>query len=361
MKKELIFGYYTNNLGDDLLIYSYLQNTKNSNLNQHLLDFDKRFSDYFLNSFANCNVIWKGFKTKVVMRSRILIKLRAKKLSKIYDSLVIIGGSMFIESNNESNSTYFMRSLIDEFNKSKKLVNIKGANFGPFNNDNYVTESKKTFQKCTSVFLRDEESFKLFSEMPNVYLNTDLAFSLDSSEFSINLDISDNFVIINPINLELRKGLEKYGTQYLNYIVKNIDEFNSRGLKTVIMSFCNFEGDMDFINEIYSHTDQNVNSVYSYTGDLVEALVLFSKCKFVVGSRFHALILSIIFNKEINIISYSDKIDNFISRVDSSQLDSIVKFEELSEKTYINNSEKFVKFTSETPIKLRDVSLVMFN
>ena len=84
------------------------------------------------------------------------------------------------------------------------------------------------------------------------------------------------------------------------------------------MSFCKNENDEAAIESIFSRlNDNNKKNItkYFYRGDIHEALNILADCQIVVGSRFHANILGLLFNKTIIPIAYSEKTINVLDDI----------------------------------------------
>ena len=88
--------------------------------------------------------------------------------------------------------------------------------------------------------------------------------------------------------------------------------FNKKKYKIVLMSFCKEQGDEIAINKILKQIkDCNIEK-YFYDGNINEAVSIIASSSIIVGTRFHANILGILYNKTIIPIAYSDKTINVL-------------------------------------------------
>lgn len=219
---------------------------------------------------------------------------------------ILIGGSMFIQNNNKS-----QEKLLKKYNFSY----ILGSNFGPYLTEEYLEYCKEIFARAQDVCFRDRYSYNLFKDLPNVRCASDIVFSLDTS----NIKITNNKkVVISVIDCN-RKTKAEYKEVYENKIIEMIKNFDEKGYKIVLMSYCKAEGDEEAIksilNKIKDNELKNRIETYFYDGKIDEALNVMGDCQIVVGSRFHANILGLVFNKTIIPIAYSDKTINVLKDI----------------------------------------------
>ena len=82
------------------------------------------------------------------------------------------------------------------------------------------------------------------------------------------------------------------------------------------MSFCKDEGDEEEINKICKIINDKNIVKYCYRGNIEEALEQIRTSEIIVGSRFHANILGLAYNKRIIPLAYSDKTINALEDID---------------------------------------------
>lgn len=301
MKKVYIKAYLAYNFGDDLFVHIFCNRYKN----------------------IECKMITKyeypagifGKNTKLITKKDIkfvnkVIRVLSLKnnsyeniLMKNSDFSLIIGGSMFMESNTAP-SKYLVGGGKDYY--------IIGSNFGPYQTQQYYNKFYNVFKNASDVCFREKYSYDLFSDLPNVRVAPDIVFSLDVSNVKIIESIK---VVISVIDCT-KKVDAKYKDLYEKKIIELINFFDKRNYGITLMSFCKAEGDELAIESIISKISNNelkdrINSYY-YNGNIEEALNIMGDCQVIVGSRFHANILGLILNKTILPIAYSDKTINVL-------------------------------------------------
>lgn len=298
MRKVYIDAYMEKNLGDDLFIdilvnrytnffygkskYFYRKNNRNLKIYNHLF-------------FVVINKIMMEINKKYY---DVLGDFLAQKANII----VKIGGSIFMENNDlkkwkEKSKCYL---------KLDKPYYILGANFGPYKNEEFVElVEKNVFEKAEDVCFRDEYSYNKFKHLKNVRKAADIVFSLNIDKFKIE---NKNQVVIS-----VKKISNELNQKYEQKIIDFIKFFSDKGYKIILMSFCKNEGDEKAIKSILSKVDEkyknNINQ-FMYDGNIDKALDVIAKSKIVVGTRFHANILGMLFNKVVIPISYNHKTIN---------------------------------------------------
>lgn len=290
-----IKGYSRNNLGDDLFFKILLE----------------RYDDDFLLCCSRKNKYLKEYKNLKLIYVRpyqILSKLFHIKMDyekffeKKSDAVVEIGGSLFIQKKDAKNINFI---------RPDNPYYILGSNIGPFYEKEYLNKLKKQlFLEAKDVCLRDLKSYHLCKEMKNVRYATDIVFSLN-----FNYKIAEkNSVVISVINCK-DKNLAEFEDEYEKKICEMIEFFNSLNYEVILMSFCKAEKDEYTINSILSRIKKDYKNIvkkYFYDGNINEALRVIASCKIVVGSRFHANIIGLLFNKVVIPIAYSDKTVNIL-------------------------------------------------
>ena len=305
MKKIFLEMYLENNLGDDIFLYIFAKRYLN-------VQFYVNAPMRNINELGLDNVHPYSFVDRVL--NKINLKLFSKKISKNkYDARIVVGGSMFMEKKLSEKELHKLLNI-----KYSRLVPMFfiGENFGPYKNTFYLQEYKKIFQRAEDVCFRDEYSAKLFSGLPNVRVAPDIVFGLDRSEY---LCRQSRRVIISVINLDDRDGLSKCRAAYEKKILEVAEHFSNINYEVILMSFCEAEGDKIAIQRILSKTSSNVNiSAYFYKGDLKEAIEYISTSECVIGSRFHSIVLGMVFGKKTLPIAYSDKTKNMLEDIGCS-------------------------------------------
>lgn len=300
--KVFVNAYLENNLGDDLF-FDILKNRYSGN----------KF--YIMSSSMEKEKNVVVYKNKLL--NRIIRRFELKKfLTNKCDLIVSIGGSMYMEQKNDTNRKFFL---------GKKPYYILGSNFGPYHSDTYFKNAHKFFESAEDVCFRDKYSYDLFSDIPVVRYAPDIIFSLDVDNLNINQDVSSSKNVENEKAnsnevctkravfsiISCKDKIDaKYEEKYREAIIEMTKKLINMGYKITYMSFCKGENDELAIEEILEKLDDNIKRYiekYYYRGNIKEALNVLNNSDIIVGTRFHSIILGMLFNKVVVPIIYSDK------------------------------------------------------
>ncbi len=296
MKKVFIMAYLRKNFGDDLFLTMLLEKYKN-------IDFYIKHNKYefvdILDKYNNLHVIY-GEDT-----DEELYQLDVNE----YDAYVYIGGSIFMEGGHCYNLSEKFYDFVKRCKENNKPFCYISCNFGPYQTQEYFELSKKDFKECTDICFRDLYSYNLFKDIETVRYAPDLAFSYNIPK----VKKQKNTVGVSLIDLNIRKDLKNKNEKYMKFLEKNIKNYISLGKDVFLFSFCKYEGDENTIKDILKlfPNESHLHSV-EYTGDVAEFINQYSLMEYMICSRFHAMILSLISMQKIYVVSYSQKIDRVI-------------------------------------------------
>ena len=289
--KIYLEGYFNCNLGDDLFFYMLLKRYKNVEFytcTNVCIEYMKNLKGIKYNKFINKLLNFLHL-NNLSTKQRVIQKM---------DAIVLLGGSMFIESKKKYDNTKYNYL----FNCSKPYF-IIGTNFGPYFSQGYYNNALKIFKNANDVTFRDNKSYTCFSsELSNVRMANDIIFSLKSKK---NKKIRENKkAIISVINGQNRNFDENI---YYNNLIYIYNFFKDRNYEICFKYFCEAEGDESEIVKIMNDINDEKAKKYFYRGNIEEALALINSADVVVGSRFHANILGIVYDKVVIPLAYSDK------------------------------------------------------
>lgn len=317
MKKIFILAYARRNLGDDLFIemllkrypqVSFYINVENP---EHATLFKK---------FPNITVINE--------KERNLTKQNADE----YDGYIYVGGSIFMEGGVVYNITDEFLDFLKECKQKNIPFCYVSSNFGPAYTQAYIDLAKKVYENCTDICFRDKYSYNMFSEIPTVRYAPDLAFTY---ELEKSVEKKKNTVGISIIDLSIRKQLINQEENYYNMLIRNIGDYIKNKKEVYLFSFCKHEGDENSIQKLMQKMPKEyINNIHcvNYEGDLDEFFEVYASMEYMICARFHAMILSSVFEQKCRIISYSDKIDNVIKDLDLFK-QNIIHFSDLNNET----------------------------
>ncbi len=295
MKKVLILGYVKKNLGDDLFIsmllnrYPYVQ----FELYVSSLEYVEPFKKY-----KNIKFVIKDINQKNMPDVN-------KYMGGIY-----IAGSIFQENVRSINKKEQELSLILQFKKNKIPFYYISSNYGPTYTEKFAKVCEDIISNVTSINFRDQYSYNKFKKMKHVKYFPDLVFSLNYKKAKTIKD-SIGITLIEPFKT---KRAYKYNSfQYYKFLENNIINLIDSGKEVYLFSFCKKENDELMLNSLYNGLNdkyqQHIKKIY-YRGNIKQFLDVYSSMEYMVCTRFHATILSIIFRQKAYVVSYSDKITN---------------------------------------------------
>lgn len=298
MKRLMIYAYTQFNLGDDLFIKVLCERYPGTNFVLHAPSgYKETFKDINnIHIHANDTLFIRGI-------NFLLHNFIRRRMAKTCDAAIHIGGSLFIEQENwkkEYQNTKAMRI-------KEKPFFLLGANFGPFQDEDFYLEHKAIFQNYKDICFRDKHSFELFKDLPHVRMAADIVFQLDSETVSTE---RKNAIILSVIKPSIRKHLADYDVLYYRKMKEIAIHFMEKGYDVTLMSFCAFEGDQEAVESIAQSIPAKYNeqlTKHFYKTNIRETLAIIASASFIVASRFHAMILGWLFGIAVFPIVYSDK------------------------------------------------------
>lgn len=308
MKKIFIKAYSQNNLGDDLFVEMLCRRYPQYNF---VMPCAPEFEDTF-KGIENLDLLPVVPYIDGVMH-RLKLPFRPKRtyyryIMKRCDATVHIGGSLFIES-------MFPLSEIKQYAHDVKVSQayyLLGLNFGPFLNETFYSKMYDVFREVDDICFRDEYSYGLFEGLPQTRLAPDIVFGLKTNELTSSPD--ENHLVISVIDLENRPGLIAHQKAYEDKLIQLTKAAFAQGLRVTLMSFCQDEGDEAAVQRINLQLNGKADE-YFYRGNLNEALQVLNSAKGIAATRFHALILGWVLNRNVYPICYSAKMTNVIEDV----------------------------------------------
>lgn len=262
-----------------------------------------------------------------------------KSIMRRFDAVVYIGGSVFMENAADR----YLENVIDAETAycAKKNIPyyILSCNFGPYETEEYAARMRKCFARCTQVCFRDSASYRMFSELGSVSLAPDAAFSVGLKKPHARPDVLG----VAPISYKNRKGGAELDGAYIKNTADIIRAHLEGGGHAEIFCFCAFEGDTDAADEILSELGARASDVRVrvYDGRLYEFLREYLSCGRVFASRFHAVLLALVYEIPLMAHIYSKKTENVLRDAgvwNDMDFDSFKQYRINAE--YIKNAQK---------------------
>lgn len=310
-KKVFLYAYDKVNLGDDLFIRTIVNrypavtfflwsNKENKKIfedckNLVVVDRDSKF-----NQFLN--------KVRASLSVRYQERLKKKCVAVVY-----IGGSIFMEYPSWKNIMEWWN-----YQSSHYPFYVVGANFGPYQSKEYKDAMGKMFINLKDVCFRDKYSYNLFQKFDTVRYAPDILFSYPMPI----VEKKKKQIYISVINcIEKENGKYKcYALEYENMINTITNHFLNNGYYIKLVSFCKEEGDEEAVRRIKNmfcnHDRYEYIQELNYNGYNYEKVLYELACsEYVIATRFHAIILSLVAKQKVFPIIYSDKSVNMLKDI----------------------------------------------
>jgi len=309
------------NLGDDLFLKILLERYPNTNF---ILPAPGEYTEIF-KDFKNLSVITQDTSTRKnfvkkcfnYFERNLLTVNHKRKIQRKYENFfnlnckecnafISIGGSIFMQPKKLAvySDVVYYQVVNNYFNNAFVI----GCNFGPYKNEDYFYQYKDVFNRMSDVCFREKDSRNKFSQLSNVRYAPDIVFGLKYKAVQ-KIPKSVGFSIIAARN---KTDKNSYITKYVELIAF----YQSQGYKIYLFSFCKRQGDEDMINTITEllGSVKNINKVF-YNGDIDAFLDIYSSVEKMYCGRFHAMILSMLFEQNIYPIVYSKKMTNVLNDI----------------------------------------------
>lgn len=305
-KSCLVIGYFHMNYGDDLFLDILFNRYKNIDFYFYppsilLNKYKKLFNNHNNVIFYDDEEEYKKIREDITDES-VPINLFPSilKRAKIVDFYINIGGSIFIQNDHwEKDDRFEIKKCIG--NKPSFIV---GCNFGP-GNDEYISYLKTWFKEFDDICFRDKYSYKLFKDLDNIRCSDDIVLSYMKKSRVIRK---------NSIGISLITVKKEYENDYLNFHEEIIRKFINDKYKINLYAFCYNDGDEYIIQKLLNRfTIQEIRNIkiIKHEESIKKFSNHFARNKYIIGSRFHAIILAILNNQKLIPILYSDKTSNY--------------------------------------------------
>ncbi len=334
-KKQYIMvkAYLNNNLGDDLflhilasrypqqLFYIYNQCRGKNAFPENIVN-RLTLGDKVIKAFDG--LIWRIGKCFGIQINRsktiagVYMVNKEKIITKNSKECILITGSGFIESEERRKEYYLKREA--EFFSNNPIV--LGCNFGPFITEEYYQSYRKMFRKAKDICFRDNYSQALFSDLENTRCEKDIIFGYTLGEKKLLEEQQDRkymlISVVNPYKDDEAKKLSD--DKYNLFMQKCIKNGLERGLEIVLIGFCRNQKDDIIIEQILNDMD-NVEKIHVYNYPDIsykEAMGLFKYATEVIASRYHAMVIAMLYQKKVYPIAYNEKMIHVLQDIDKT-------------------------------------------
>lgn len=326
MKKVFLNAYLNRNLGDDLFVWIICSRYKNVDFNvmthwsyKRLLPQNVKCTVNTLEVVARRVEQWINIKffpkNNRELLSEKYFKNKRINIAKQAPYNVYVIGSGFV-----NNFTYTEA----QYEYDKKYFNcnpfLLGCNFGPYKETSYYEKFKEIFKGLPDICFRDSYSYNLFSDLSNARKEADIVFAYDLGTENIIPDGFGEYCLISVVSVCKDGVNNKYEDSYIRFIRDCAEVYISKGKKIVFVGFCKKQHDDYVIDEIVKGlTDKSKYLIFNYPDATFKQIVgLFEQAEEVIASRYHAMVLSMLYKKITYVIAYDEKTKNVLSDIDSN-------------------------------------------
>ena len=300
-KKAFVVAYSHGNFGDDLFVYLLCK--RFPNVRFFMISSQK---NECLNKLQNLKVLKENAIQKI-MRKFWRGYIPFGSLISKCSITVLIGGSMFMQRDN----------WLQKLNRQKKIRQqssrfcMLGCNFGPYKENDFLTEHAQFFSSFDDCCFRDERSYSLFRQNKNSRYAFDIAFSTPIDFQACKK--KKKKVVVSLIDPSKRSNLQTYSELYWEFIKRVIQDSIKQNLEVTLLSLCSEQGDRNYCEKMRSSFSPAERiSVLNYNGDIDAVLECFCSAEYVVATRFHAMILGFLCNCNVFPIIYNEKMSNVL-------------------------------------------------
>ncbi len=309
MKHVAIHAYPFGNVGDDLFILTLCERYPHVQFHLALqMEYANAFHDV-PNLTLHTIDSWRSRIRTWIQKDSPFPRHTWQKI----DATVYIGGSLFMEQFGWEKSFIQMKLM----QQTGKPFFIIGANFGPYRSTTFFETYEEFFKHVTSISFRDDFSYELFAHLENVRYAPDVIFNA-RKDLAVEHHPTEKNMLISVIYPSVRKQLMNNDQRYFSHIARLVEDAVKRQYTVTLSAFCPYEKDDEAAAEIIKRVPEEMRKhVYThvYDGDIEAVYDQFQQASIVVATRFHAMILGWIFQKNVFPITYSEKMEHVLEDI----------------------------------------------
>lgn len=318
--KVLLLAYTGLNFGDDMFIYTICKYFPEQ---QFFLQSPKKYS-MTLNSLNNLTLFNKPKLLHVLeyLIYRINKNIRLWWIKKKYKAVVYVIGGLFDDDEIWENmiNQYGLEKVKNSmwhncFSREIPFF-LLGCNITRVKSKNYIKQMEYLFEGLNDICFRDLYSYNYFKHLRNIRYAPDIVFN-----YNCNIDKKDDSILISvwgPLTCTEKfpqwKWAESLWNDYEAFLINIIMKFNEMGKKVTLLALCESEGDFNACNMIKKKVDICVD-IIKYDGDLERIISLFERASFVIGTRFHSIIMALNAQCSFYPIVYESKTQQLLSDI----------------------------------------------
>lgn len=317
MKPVLLLAYTNLNFGDDMFIKTICSNYPEINFE---LEAPYNYKN-IMSSISNLKIIShkKIYKMLEKIDSFFLRVLplnvglfRYIWLRKYIAVVYVIGGlfdddDLWRQQLNLIGKRRYRNAILKKSLCKKPPFYLLGCNMTRVNSEDYIRLMQYIFKDIKDVCFRDKYSFNKFC-LKNTRYAPDLVFNYPISYYlkSKKIVISVWGCLTKCDELPQWKWAEHLWNSYKRFIVEIIKYFYSINYQVILLSLCENEGDYQACRIIEDEAKIEL-PILNYNGDSDVVVRCVSEASFVVGTRFHSVILALSSKTPVYPIVYESK------------------------------------------------------
>lgn len=312
-------GYWHQNYGDDLFLQTLCQ--RYSDVTFYILANSKFIQG--VEELKNLRVIRYGFVLR--MLDAILRRLGLPSVTALvgrfrFKDFIEIGGSIFMEEENWLEK-YRERVYIQKHCISYSVL---GSNFGPYSSPEFKQRYEQLFDSVTQVVFRDRYSKQLFETNNNISWGPDLNFAANLPEEARTKE-EDNkkslsISVINPEWKSSQSEKSVTNRQYVDFLTTVTRNAIQNNFEVHLLSFCEGEGDLKIAEQVKAKFINSPEVIIDNYETLTAMTKQISKSSFLIGCRFHAVVLGLLTGIPTLPVAYGRKTQSLIEDIFSAKL-----------------------------------------
>lgn len=358
MKKILLLAYTNFNFGDDMFIYTICKAFPNQEFVLYANQtYRKTFGKVSNLTIAEIGTIQR-FYNKLINKFPNLYKVNITTLG--YAAVVYVIGGLFDEDESwKSNvNQYGMKKLKNIMWRNSYGVKtpffLLGCNMTRVMSTEYIGQMEYLFRGLKDICFRDKYSYSFFEQLSNTRYAPDIVFNYDCKQTA-----KEDSVVISvwgPLTCVDRfpqwKWAEELWDPYEKFIIEIIGEFQKMGKKVTLLALCKNEGDLEACNKIRNRGKLDVDIV-NYNGNLDETVKMFETASFVVGTRFHSVVMALNAGCAFYPIVYESKTEQLLIDIGyDAGYSHIEKQQTYNVENVMRNYRKKISFSCENIKKM---------
>jgi colanic acid/amylovoran biosynthesis protein len=331
MRKKILLLAYTNiNFGDDMFVKTICDYYPSE---KFVLEAPEEYKNIFVDT-PNLKIVSNSIYKRIIIKlckiqERTIFKnlpsLHTTYLNK-YKAIVYVIGGLFDEDDiwYTNVERFGLKVIKNEMWKYSLCESVPffllGCNITRVKTDKYIKQMEYLFEGLKDVCFRDKYSFNKFSSLKNVRYAPDIVFNYKCCETSKNSDtilISVWGALTQCDKFLQWKWAENYYNEYEQFIINVVKAFLERKQKVCLLALCEDEGDTEACHRIISKGNFTEHvTLEVYNGNLNNIISLFEKAKFVIGTRFHSIIMALNSGTAFYPVVYESKTLQLIKDID---------------------------------------------